>query len=252
MTGWKLRDPHEKAKYLSISSAKVYGQCPLSWKKQYLEKGGPAFVQTPAMLLGSAMHEVMQCLNKWRVQSGAFPTGDDLGLLIERGLRQLTPAQRLLHMTFSQKCLHQYLNHPVSIEQPVFVEKPFLMESGSGLMLYGIIDLSTPTGVWDYKFTSSRASATEYTPQLHLYSWAYHLITGQFPEHSGLLNFLKPTGNLQEISITPDPKNVGQTLDKLEEVHAKIQERQFDPKPGSNCKQCNFADTCEASTTPKT
>jgi putative RecB family exonuclease len=155
--------------YLSLTSLKQYLQCPIKWKRRYIDKQPEP--SSASLVLGGATHAALAQHYSWQIERGAGITVDELldeysaafdGRVEQEDVEWKGETPGLVKDS-GVGALRFYHGAVAPRIRPVSVERQFEMSwPGVQWRLTGYIDLETDDGaVADYKALAKRMSQND-------------------------------------------------------------------------------------------
>lgn len=239
--------PAERTEYLSVSSAKLYLICPAAWHYEKREKAGRMQATIPAMQVGTVGHAALEEINRHYLRHGKYPAATTVPGIVERAVaaqEESTWDPRFnAHLI---RLVTRYLTEVAPLYLPSGAEEEFYIHV-QDVPIYGIIDLQTADGLYDYKVTRTPTKdAIGHGDQLHVYALAWRAVAGAWPSSVGVINLVRESERVAVLELALDITNVQRTVDSLSRVWYGIQAGRFSPNPGLHCSKCNFSGRCEA------
>jgi hypothetical protein len=236
--------------HLSISAANMYAACPRSWWHRYVDLTPGKVTDDSFLRFGKAIHAVLEWMNHTHQESGLWPTATKIDLKIDEVVRAhgpWSPGEVDDRIQEGVRLIYAFLSSGGRSLQPVMTETPFLMEGPGGLRVYGIIDLTTPTGVWDYKTSwhPMHLDGGVATDQLNIYALVYYKITGSWPEDLGLINMIRKTGTCDWLQAECQPDQVIESAARMVSIWEASRAGTYPATPSVRaCKYCLWKEGC--------
>jgi RecB family exonuclease len=245
--------------YLSASRLNCWQQCRLKFWFRYVARIESK--PSPALLVGQAVHRVLQAWNhaRWR---GEYPTAEDLREAFTTGWTELAAEYAIAWKSTDEEQAYRdqawslfatYLAEtPIPPdEKPEGVEVSVECELAGLPRLIGVIDLVRAGGrIVDFKTTGRTPSAGQaaqlHETQLSCYAVLYREATGTKERALELHHMVK----------LKTPKIVVTVLDPMSEIQEArlrfLMERcvqgvlagDFTPSPGLHCTSCDYYGRC--------
>jgi len=250
---WLSLPPAFPLNRLSATAVESYGICPLQFK---LEREWRIPRDVPAaMQYGASMHRVLRTyFDSVRLERPL--TDDELIDLFRGDLAQSViddPYQREL---YEQQGLQQLRDFLAALRQAsppkvLHTEEHFEVRVGKAVVA-GRIDRIDDLGdgrvaIIDYKTGKPRAQEdADDSLQLSVYAMAAREKWGYQAERLVFYNLEEN----QAVTSTRGRLQLEAAKAKLEEVAARIDAGQFDPKPGYHCRFCAYRNLCPATEKP--
>lgn len=208
----------------------------------------PKGPDTPQMLFGSAVHKVLEHLNQYRMLAGEYPPPDWIYTVAAEVFQTagFSPGAAVGLVPEACRLVRTYLDTLAHQLEPARAEQTWLMETPHGARFFGVIDVTEPGAVWDYKVTGKPVVVDEEKLlQINTYAAAFVHMTGRWPRAVGFINFVRGTGTVQLMEAPVTQESVRQTLDNLGVECVTISKAESYPAtPGRSCQWCSFLDIC--------
>lgn len=260
LLSWQTRQPPASAPpfkpelpaqlKLSFTQLETFRYCPLKYQYSYLYH--IPVKPTPAMMFGIDLHECLEAFFQQVIEGRTLSLAqllDSFRRLYTQG-RYGEPGQDQDYARLGVELLTiLFRTHVQEKAQPLFVEKPFLLQLGD-VWIRGFVDRvdSLPGGgveIIDYKTGRPKKDATsEEQLQLRLYALAaqevFHLAATKISFY-----YLRDNSKL---SFEHDPADVEKTRHDLQELVSQMKSSDFSPTPSvMKCRWCDFRTLCPAS-----
>lgn len=236
--------------HYSYSRLSLYGQCPLRYKRRYIEKREEP--PSRALNVGSGVHAAIAAYDEHLVAEGLQTDVTYAPLALAAAWEKMAKEGRRLSEDEKDEVEEVFLtfvdSHILEPESVVSIEEMEEVER-DGYVFCGVLDLlSLRDGipvVRDYKTDHQVRSpaAVAHDPQLATYAVLVHWAHG-YEEVLCELDFVRHRTIRQARFDLPAIKKAEARL--LSQIEALEAERAWAPTPGSHCAWCPWSDHCTA------
>lgn len=237
-------------RHYSYSKLNLYGQCPLRYKRRYIEKREEP--PSRALNVGSGVHAAIAAYDEHLVEEGLQTDVTWAPAALASAWKKLAKEGRKLSEAEKDEVSEIFLtfvdSHILDPDSVVSIEQMEKVER-DGFTFWGVLDLfSMRDGVpvvRDYKTDHRVRSEADVVrdPQLATYAVMVHWMHG-YEEILCELDFVRHR-TIRQASFDLSAIKKAETY-LLNQIEALDAERAWEPTPGSHCSWCAWADECPA------
>lgn len=246
--------------HLSSSQIKLYLQCGLKYRFQYVDLL-PRTFRSSALAFGSALHSTLAWFHKQRMK-GSQVTLDQLYKLfdtdwysqtVETDVRYKDGEEEMKLVILGKEFLGYYFqgeHRPLKGAEVPFTVPLVHPSNGKslGINLEGFFDLvEADDTIVEFKTSAHMMNASEVNAHLQLsaYGYAFQRLYGRPPSRFRVVNFVKnKKPRVESIETARSKADYEAFFFLTERVLKGIQQGVFFPNPGFFCKDCEYADLC--------
>ncbi len=234
----------------SYSKLNRYEECPLSWKRKYIEKRDE--ISSPWAVIGSWVHAAIAAYDRHLVEIGqatditwAPQAAAAAYAAIEADGKLMTAAMGAEAEKTFARFVESHVLNPASVAS---IEEAYEFDFEGGRFKAVIDLLCVEEGIpviRDYKTNQSITSQADVEKdfQLSCYAWSAWKVWG-YEEVRALLDFVR----------FATEREVRYDLEALQKIEAHIlrlvaaieADREFKPTPGAHCARCSWSEDCSA------
>jgi RecB family exonuclease len=244
----ELTEPRRGEYPLSASAVKKYKRCPAQFKFRYIDQLDGMGGSSPYSTLGSAVHEAIERVLIDNDVAELSKTPNQMRKKMMDEYRSINPDIAQKHSDTAKKCIQVAARYVVmqDVEEFRGIEENFtfaLTRSDIDHSFRGLIDVATPTEVWDWK-TGKNVYDIDEIIQGMIYAMGFLAKYGQPPEQIRFVYLQKEI----ERTIEPTDDNWQQMLDFARDAIRAKQSGDFEATPEeSKCYWCGYEGYCDAS-----
>lgn len=238
---------------LSFSQLDKYENCPLAYEFQY-EYRIPVS-EPPQMAMGTAVHGALERFAR-SIQAGQKPSREDLLNYFEQEFEEVAKRSNELtelhHLQAKERLGTYFDTQPELSVAPLAVEQKFKLKIGEHT-LSGKIDRVDRIGdqvrIIDYKTGKGKSSENSDDQKFADKSLQFSIYYLAATESLGwsvkelIFSYIYDNTNL---ATTRSKDDIPATKNRILEIASQIQQRNFEPKPGHQCRWCEFRRICPA------
>ncbi|MEI7741064.1 MAG: ATP-dependent DNA helicase, partial [bacterium] len=241
-------------KRLSFTQIAAFGSCPLQYKFAHILH--IPIIGKPEKSYGNTLHNVLQefvgheCFKNDAVAPPSFEEVD--ALLDKHWIDDWyeSDEKRLEYRERARQALKRFHDTSLLIKpKPAFLEQDFTVKIG-GVPVKGRIDrIDNCEGgyeIIDYKSGKPKTEDDVKKEWKHRRQLALYLLAAEdvlkIPIKKLTLWYLEDGSR---VSFEPKPKDVEKIRGEIETVVEGLRQSDFAPKPGFDCRYCDFRDICE-------
>ena len=253
---------------ISISALQRYWQCPVNWRKRYIDKPDGYNTITTAMLRGTAAHAAIEAALRRKMESSGLNNGEEyvavIPTAVDKEWRKVVFTDDEMMVARSdvrdgviaeaERIASFYIESEVPSIKPIGVESAFCLHlpGCERWEVIGRIDIVEDGRIRDVK-TSRRCpdeDVAEHSDQLSLYALAYYAETGKLCEKLQL-DYVIPSKRIHTVAreTTRTKEQLGQLCWRiattLQAIEAEVYHPALRGKYGQ-CKKsaCSFYSGC--------
>ena len=232
---------------LSASGVKKYNSCPMSFKLRYIDSRDATKGSSEYAELGSAVHEAIERVLMENSIGKLSETPNQLKELMVGEYRAINPDIETKHFNTGLSCLEVAARYTAMQGLETFrgIEQDFkyaLARDDISHSFRGLMDVATPTEVWDWKTGKNVYEESEIIQGM-IYAMGYMHEFGEPPE---AIRFVYLQKEIERV-IEPTDENWNIMLDAARDVVEGKEKGEFPPKPSDgNCFWCGYEGYCPA------
>jgi len=247
--------------HLSSSQLRLYLQCPLKYRFQYIDLL-PRVFRSSALVFGSALHSAISWYHKshlagvkvsaeklWQIFDSDF-----FSQTVESDIRYREGDDEMKHQVMGREMLSLYLTEAKPQEakgSEVHFTVPLVSpEDGKalGVNLEGIFDLvERDDTVVEFKTSAQMLNPFDVQSLLQLtaYGYAFMRLYGHPPRAFKVVNFVKnKKPKIEVLETTREKPDYDVFLSIAWQILRSIQQGIFYPRTGFWCKECEYRAVC--------